>query len=153
MLLILAGCGGGGKTDLPTQTVKGAGYAFEAPAGWTVTRAKGATSAASGAVDLVEVRTFKLVRPYRPRLFHLAARELDSTAERLAVQLSGDVTSRRTVRVAGRQARSYLIAYDDKAEEITFVLLGRQEHQLLCRRLADTGAVACKQLLESFTLR
>jgi hypothetical protein len=153
VLVILAGCGGSGKSNLQTQTVKGVGYRFEAPAGWTVTHADGTVAAASGAVDRVEVRTFKLARPYRPQLFQTAVRELDSVIARIAQQLTGHVTSRRTVRVAGRQARSYSIAYDeDKTQEITFVLQGRKEHQLLCRRLADTADDACQNLLESFAL-
>jgi len=57
------------------------------------------------------------------------------------------------VAVAGRRVRSYVIVYDDKTQEITFVLEGRQEHQLLCRRLTDEADDACRGLLESFALR
>jgi hypothetical protein len=151
--LILAGCGGGGKSEPQTQTVRGTGYRFEAPAGWKVTREDRTVAAASGDVDRVEVRTFKLARPYQPKLFETAVRELDSVVSRIADQLSGRVTDRRTVLVADRRARSYLIAYDDKTQEITFVLRGRQEHQLLCRRLTAAANDACEGLLESFTLR
>jgi len=135
------------------QTVRGAGYRFEAPAGWKVTRVDGTVAAVSGPVDRVEVRTFKLVRPYRPKLFETAVRELDSVVARLAAQLSGSVTGRRTLLVDDHRARSYLISYEDKTQEITFVLQGRQEHQLLCRRLADAADDACRGLLESFALR
>jgi hypothetical protein len=135
------------------QTVTGAGYRFEAPAGWTVTHEKGSSVAAFGDVDRVEVRTFKLARPYHPRLFHAAVRELDSVIMRIAQQLEGRVTRRRTVLVAGRESRSYVIDYDDKTQEITFVLRGRQEHQLLCRRLEAAGGDPCRRLLDSFTFR
>jgi hypothetical protein len=152
LLLILAGCGGGGKDEPSTQTVQGAGYRFEAPVGWTVTRAKDTSAAASGDVDRVEVRTFKLVRPYDARRFRAAARELDAVIARIATQLEGRVTSRKTVRVDGRKARSYVIAYDDRRQQITFVLEGQKEHQLSCRRLATAGDEPCRELLDSFVL-
>jgi hypothetical protein len=134
--------------------VRGSGYAFDAPVGWTVTRAKNVSAAASGKVDRVEVRTFRLVRPYETRRFRAAAHELDSVIARIAAQLEGRVTSRRTMVVAGRKARSYTIDYGgDRTQQITFVLKGRQEHQLLCRRLAGAGDAPCRRLLESFTLR
>src|SRR4051794_37754596 len=41
----LAGCGGGGETTTapppPPQRVAGAGYSFQAPGGWRITRAPG----------------------------------------------------------------------------------------------------------------
>ena len=149
---ILAGCGGGGKPEPSTQRVSGTGFAFAAPAGWKVTHAPGSAAAVSGDVDRVEVRTFQLVRPYRVSRFGAAARELDSVIARIAAQLRGHVMQRRTIRVAGRRVRSYLIAYDGKLQQITFVLDGRQEHQLLCRRPADGPDGPCRLLLTSFGL-
>src|SRR5262245_46584807 len=111
-LLILSGCGGGGANEPSTQTVQGAGYRFEAPAGWTVTHARDTAAAVSGDVNRVEVRTFELVRPYEARRFAAATRELDSVISRIAAQLHGQVTSRRTLVVDGRRSRSYVIAYD-----------------------------------------
>jgi hypothetical protein len=46
-----------------------------------------------------------------------------------------------------------VIAYDNKTQQITFVLRGRQEHQLLCRRPASGDDGACRGLLASFVLR
>ena len=154
-LPLLAGCGGGGggETEATPQTVQGAGYSFEAPLGWKVTRSPSETAAASGPVDRVEVRTFRLVRRYDPSRFRAATRELDAVIARIASQLDGRVTARRTIRVDGRKVRSYVIAYDDdKSQEITFVLEGRKEHQLLCRRLESAADEPCRALLESFTL-
>jgi hypothetical protein len=152
-VLILAGCGGAGKSEPTTQTVGGDGFAFEAPAGWVVTHDTDTIAASSGTVDRVEVRTFRLTRPYDASRFRAAVRELDGVISGIASQLEGKVTSRRTVVVGGRKARSYVIAYDgDKTQEITFVLEGRQEYQLLCRRLASADDSFCRALLESFTL-
>jgi hypothetical protein len=132
--------------------VRGTGYRFEAPLGWKVTHDQGTTAAASGAIDRVEVRTFTLARAYREALFAAAVRELDSASERIAEQLDGRVTSRRTARVAGRKVRAYTIDYDGKIAEITFLLDGKREYQLLCRRAASGDGVACRQLVESFAL-
>jgi len=132
----------------------GPGFAFEAPAGWVVTHHTDTAAASSGAVDRVEVRTFRLARPYDASRFQAAARELDGVISGIASQLEGKVTSRRTVVVDDRKARSYVVAYDgEKTQEITFVLDGRQEHQLLCRRLASADDGFCRALLESFALR
>lgn len=150
--VILAGCGGGGTSEPSTQTVQGTGFRFDAPPGWLVTHGKDLSAATSGAVNRIEVRTFKLSRPYEASRFRAASRELDSVIARIASQLEGHVTSRRTVRVDGRRSRSYVISYDGKTQEITFVLRGRQEHQLLCRRLANGDDAPCKGLLSSFAL-
>jgi hypothetical protein len=150
--LILTGCGGGGSSEPSTQTVQGAGYRFEAPEGWLIIHGKDLAAASSGAVNRLEVRTFKLTRPYDDARFRIAARELDSVISRLAAQLEGQVTSRRTVRVDGRRSRSYVISYDGKTQEITFVLRDRQEHQLLCRRMANGDDAPCEGLLSSFVL-
>jgi hypothetical protein len=151
--VILSGCGGGGTTETPTQTVQGAGYRFEAPASWTVKRERGASAVVSGDVDRIEVRTFRLVRPYQTQRFEAATRELDSVISRIAAQLEGQVTSRRTLEVAGRKVRSYVIRYGDRTQEITFVLVGRREHQLSCRRPAGAEPEPCEALLETFRLR
>jgi hypothetical protein len=155
MALILAGCGGAGSDNpqAQTQTVRGDGFHFEAPAEWTAARKERLAVAAEGAVDRVEVRTFRLVKPYQPRLFAAAARELDAVVDRLAKQLRGRVAGRTTVTVAGRKARSYRVDYDGKVQEITFVLDDRREYQLLCRRTADAADDACRGLVESFALR
>jgi hypothetical protein len=150
--VILTGCGGGGSSEPLTQTVHGTGFRFAAPPGWRVTHGKDLSAATSGNVNRIEVRTFKLSRPYEDAHFRAATRELDSVIARLAAQLEGKVTSRRTIRVDGHRSRSYVIGYDGKTQEITFVLRGRQEHQLLCRRLASGDDAPCEGLLASFVL-
>jgi hypothetical protein len=148
--VILAGCGGGSGRE--AQVLSGDGFRFAAPAGWDVRRAAARVQAADGDVDLVSVRTFRLVKPYSPQLFPATSTELDRIAGQLAQQLRGQVVKSSTVRVADRKSRAYRIDYGDKTQEITFVLDGRREYQLLCRRKADGEDAACKQLLASFDL-
>jgi hypothetical protein len=148
--VILAGCGGG-STAKP-QPVVGDGFRFSAPAGWRLERKAGIVRASDGAVDLVSVRTFPLLKTYRPGLFRAVSKELDGVASQLADQLGGQVGSSTTVTVAGRKARSYRIDYQGKAQEITFVLRGKREFQLLCRRDVGAKSDACGLLVSSFAL-
>jgi hypothetical protein len=144
--LILAGCGGGGNVNW--QQVRGDGFTFEAPATWTVS----AAAATHGPVDRVEVLVFRLLRPYIRDRRAAVARELDRDAARLASQLKGAVSSRSWLRAGGADARSYGIAYGGRVSQITFVLDGRREFQLLCRRRAGADVTPCTQLLRSFRI-
>ncbi|HZO98149.1 MAG TPA: hypothetical protein VFB42_12330 [Gaiellaceae bacterium] len=143
---ILAGCGGSGSANW--QRVEGDGFRFEAPAGWAVS----GTSAAGEGPDRVEVSVFRLVRPYDPSRRAAAARELDGVAARLARQLHGRVSARSSVRVAGLDGRAYTVDYERRVEEITFLLDGRREYQLLCRRAEGGDDGACRRLVASFEL-
>jgi hypothetical protein len=150
-LLILAGCGG--STSAKTQTVKGDGFSYAAPADWTVVRKGPSVAAVDGEVNRIEVLRFRLEKPYRPALFAAASKELDGVVNRLAGQLSGTVSSRSTSEVAGRKARSYTIQYGPgKTQEIAFVLEGRDEFQLLCRRPTSGPNDPCAQLFATFAL-
>jgi hypothetical protein len=133
--------------------VGGNGFTFAAPAGWEVKRSARTVAAEDGDVDRVQVTTFRLVKPYRPALFAAASRELDRVAEQLADRLKGRLTTRRTITVAGRKARQYVIDHDGTSQEITFVLRGRNEYQLLCRREDDGDGAACRLLVDRFALR
>jgi hypothetical protein len=141
---ILAGCGGSGSSKW--QDVRGNGFTFNAPADWTVDVA----SASNGPVDLVQVHVFRLLRPYERARRAAAARELDADAARIADQLRGSVSSRRSLQVGGLDARSYTIAFDGKLEEITFVLHDQKEYELLCRRVEGGDTAACTELVQSF---
>jgi len=109
-------------------------------------------AAASGAVDRVEVSTFKLERPYLRSKRAAVARELDRDAGDLAQQLKGTVSSKSALEVGGLDARTYALAYDDKVEEITFAFDGSREYELLCRRSQGASDAACRELVSSFRL-
>lgn len=130
----------------------GSGFTFGAPVGWTVAHSGGATSASSGNLDRLEVSTFKLEKPYRPALFAAVTKELDHAADGLATQLKGTVADRSTIEVDGRKARAYRIDYGGKTEQITFVLEGQTEYELLCRRATSDSTAACDQLFSTFAV-
>jgi len=96
------------------------------------------------------VAIFRLLRAYEPARRAAVARELDRVAARVAAQLKGSVRSRRSLETGGLDARSYVIDFDGKTEEITFALDGRREYQLLCRRTANGDDAPCVELLRSF---
>jgi hypothetical protein len=85
-----------------------------------------------------------LVHPFKHAERGAVARELDSVAAQLAGQLQGKVVSRRTATVGGRDARAYVIDHDSLTEEITFVLQGKREYELLCRRAQGGDDAACR---------
>jgi hypothetical protein len=147
VLLILAGCGG--ATSTKWQQVHGTGFTYSTPVSWTVS----GSSASSGAVDLVEVHTFQLERPYIAARQAATVRELDHDSASVAQQLHGKVSARSSLLVGGIRAWSYSIDYDGKTEQITFALHGRREYELLCRRSQGSSDAVCRRLLTSFNVR
>jgi hypothetical protein len=123
------------------------------PTGWTVARSGNSVAASSGSLDLLEVLSFTLEKPYSPALFPAASRELDRIAARLAGQLSGHLAERATTEVSGRKVRSYRIEYGGgKTQQIVFVLNGKDEYELLCRRGTAASGSDCSRLFSSFAL-
>lgn len=149
----MAGCGGEGGPKV--QTVRGQGYAFDAPAGWHVTR-KGQELQASRGTDLLSVTRYTLLRRFRPALWQKVVPELDRAADGVASQQHGRVGDRRTTTIAGLQARSYDIAYELEGqalvERIAFVLKGKAEYLLLCRYERGGDTRACAGLDATFRL-
>jgi hypothetical protein len=164
----VAGCGGGGADEAgdgvavsATRTLRGANFTFEAPAAWEVTRAARRISVAPAGdgATLLLVETFRLLKPYRPALFARAVRELDASQAALAAKLRARIERRSVVRVAGRRARRYELAYSRDGEALrqraTYVLVARTEYVLVCRWAAGRPAVArepCARLLATFRL-
>jgi hypothetical protein len=145
---IFAGCGGSGAGE-PAQTVNGRGFRFDAPAGWTVQRS-GRLVSASKDGDLVQVATFSLLKPYNPALFGRVERELHMRMQEIAAQSGGRVSGNSTVTAGGIRSHSYQVVAGDHVDEYTFVLQGKREYQLLCRRATSSGSDACDQLVKSF---
>jgi len=154
LVLVLAGCGGGGAKQPPAaqRIVRGAGYSISVPPGWTVTRT-GRSAQARDGESVVSVTTFKLARPYTDTLFAKVSGELDGVASRLAHAEGGKLTKSETVTLAGRRARAYTIDRRGRQERIAFVLAGRREYQLFCRyERASRAEAACSSLFMSFRL-
>jgi hypothetical protein len=148
--VILAGCGGSGTTKPQTQsqTVSGAGFSFLAPTGWKVERVKSRVTASSGS-DLVQVATFPLIKAYDDKLFARVATELRSRMQGVARQTGGTLSGTSTVTADGVRSHAYEVTAGSQVDEYTFVLSGKREYLLLCRRTsADTGF--CSQLVTSF---
>jgi hypothetical protein len=151
----LTSCGSSGTKE---RLVDGNGFTFMAPASWQETRRATMITVAPGkdASELVGVSIFRLVNPYKPALFRRVVPELDGVAAKLAGELRGRVTERRTVKVAGMKGRQYELTYaregDDLQQTITFVLQDRREYQLLCRRQAGKKLGACGRLVRTFRI-
>jgi hypothetical protein len=150
-VLILSACGGSAepKAQGSWQTVHGAGYRFQAPAGWKVATAAKRTTATHGA-NLVQVATYPLVKAYSDALFGKVEVELRSRMEDLARQSGERVRSTKTVTVDGGRAHMYELGDGDHVDEYTFVLEGKREHLLLCRRPEGAQTDYCARLITSF---
>jgi len=97
----------------------------------------------------LSVTIFKLLKSYDPARFAAAAKELDGVASRLAVQAGGKLTESTTSVVGGRKTRSYRFESKGVPTRIGFVLVGRNEYQLVCS--GDTGT-PCDLLFSSFSV-
>jgi hypothetical protein len=145
---IFAGCGGSGAAE-QAQTVNGRGFRFDAPADWTVQRS-GRMVSASKDGDLVQVATFSLLKPYTLDLFDRVDRELRLRMRQIASQTGGTVSGSSTVTAGGIRSHAYQVTIGDHVDEYTFVLQGKREYQLLCRRRESSGADVCDQLVKTF---
>jgi hypothetical protein len=148
---ILAGCGGSGaaKPQPQWQTVSGTGFSFRAPEGWKVERAKSRVSATGGS-ELVQVATFPLIKTYDGTLFGRVASELRSRMQGVARQTGGQLSGTSTVTADSVRSHAYEVTAGSQVDEYTFVLSGKREFLLLCRRKSSGGKSFCSQLVTSF---
>ena len=102
-----------------------------------------------GSVDLVQVTRLPLMRAYTPALFDRVVPELDRVARELGKGQSATVSA-DTVRVLGFRTRQYQLRFSGRLEQLTFVLRGKTNFQLLCRRDEDADDAACRRLVSSF---
>jgi hypothetical protein len=147
--LILAACGGSGAPKVQPQVITGPGFRFEAPAGWRVEHAPRQAWASQGS-ELVKVATFPLLKPYSPALFGRVDRELAARMRQVAAETGGQVSPGTTVVAGGIRSHAYRVTARDHVDQYTFVLRGRREYQLLCRRRASHDDAVCAQLIASF---
>ena len=130
-------------------TVRGHGFSFNAPAGWKVTAA-GSSTTASHDSELLQVSSFPLLKAYSDALFDRVKTELDVRMQAVAKAAGGTVTGSRTVTAGGGRAHSYEVSAGGDVLQYTFVLRGKREYELLCRRPSSKGDGNCKTLLTSF---
>lgn len=147
-MLILAGCGG--SAHAKPVAVRGHGFSFNAPGGWKVTDGERSTTVSRDS-ELVQVSTFPLVRAYTDDLFDKVKTELDVRMQAVAKDAGGTVTGSRVVTVNGSRAHSYEVTAGKDVLEYTFVLRGKKEFELLCRRPSSKSDAHCRQLLSSFS--
>jgi hypothetical protein len=131
--------------------VAGNGYTFAAPEGWAIKRSTRLTAASEGE-RTVQVSTFPLVRAYTAALFEQVQPEIERVATKLKERLHAKLTG-RTVDVAGERAWQYDLVHGDVVEQLTFVLRGKREFQLYCRRGTGDSNAPCSTLVSSFTPR
>jgi hypothetical protein len=146
---ILTGCGGSSGSRPSDQLVSGPGFSFSAPAGWKLSVGKRQASASHDS-ELLQVAAFPLLRPYSDALFAKVERELKARMQQVAAQTGGTVTGRSTVSAGGIRSHSYDVKVGDHVDQYTFVLRGKREFQLLCRRKASSDDEVCRQLITSF---
>lgn len=127
------------------------GYSVEVPAGWKLVGHAHLLTALHGDAR-VEVRLFPLRRAYDPALFQQVGPEIERVARALAKRL-GAKTTGRAVTVAGQKTWQYDVFNGKGFEQLTFVLRGKVEYQLYCRRAKNESNRPCERLVSSFRLR
>lgn len=98
----------------------------------------------------MQVATFSLLKPYRPALFDRVERELRMRMKEIVAQSGGTVSGSSIVTAGGIRSHSYEVTAGDRLDVYTFVLQGKREYQLLCRRAKSSGGDACDRLVSSF---
>lgn len=147
--IIVSACGSSAKPQ--AQIVAGTGFRFSAPAGWTVQKGLTTVSATKGD-QFVRVLTFPVGKVYTPKLFAALGAELKVRMTALAKQTGGTVAGTGVATADGIKSHVWRVRTGDSLDEYTFVLRGRREYQLLCRRPSGGDDAACVQLVSTFHL-
>ena len=99
---------------------------------------------------LVEVSTFPLARAYSDDLISAVEKELKARMDTLAHESGGTVAPGKPVTVGGIRSHSYRIESGGMVDDYVFVLRGKREFQLLCRRKSSDSDDHCGLLISSF---
>jgi hypothetical protein len=150
-LLILAGCGGSGHAKVQWETIRSVGFRFQAPGGWSHHTRKGIVTAAQDS-ELEQVAAFPLAKTYTPTLFAKVQPELMTRMKAVAAQTHGRLTGRDVVTAAGIKSHRFDVTVGDHVDQYTFVLRGKREYQLLCRRKSGDSSQFCERLVASFAV-
>src|SRR4029077_14987394 len=94
----------------------------------------------------VRVLIFPVAKIYTPKLFVKLGAELRIRMTALARQTGGTVEGTGVATADGIKSHVWHVKTGDLLDEYTFVLRGRREYQLLCRRPAGGDASACAHL-------
>jgi hypothetical protein len=98
----------------------------------------------------VQVATFPLQKTYDEKLFGRVATELRSRMQDIAHQTGGKLSGGRTVTADGVPSHAYDVTTGAVTDEYAFVLSGKREYLLLCRRTSPDDPGFCSQLVTSF---
>jgi len=126
-------------------------FRFQAPVGWKV-ETQGDMTTASSDSELVQVASYPLARPYTPTLFTRVESELATRMAQVAKASGGTVTGHSVTTAGGIRSHAYTVQVGDHVDTYVFVLRGKREYQLLCRRRTSNRAEFCEQLRSSFRL-
>jgi hypothetical protein len=99
---------------------------------------------------MVQVAAFPLVKAYDPALFGKVATELAVRMQEIAQQTGGKISKVETVTPASIKSHSYRVDVGSHVDQYTFVLRGKREYQLLCRRRSSSSDAFCARLISSF---
>jgi hypothetical protein len=102
---------------------------------------------------IVQVSTFPLMKRYEDRLFGRVATELRSRMRDIARQTGGKLGVEQTVTADGVRSHAYDVTAGERVDRYTFVLSGKREYLLLCRRTSADGVPVCARLVTSFARR
>lgn len=115
-------------------------------------KTQGATTTAARDSELVQVATFPLARPYTDALFAKVQTELATRMAQVAKVSGGTISGRSVASPGGIKSHVYDVRVGDHVDRYVFVLRGRREYQLLCRRKVSSKEDFCQQLVASFAL-
>ncbi len=102
--------------------------------------------------QLVQVADFPLAHPYTPALFTKVESELATRMAQVAKASGGTLAGHEVVTAGGTRSHAYQVKVGDHTDQYVFVLRGKREYQLLCRRKTSSKETFCEQLISSFAV-